>query len=308
MRRLILVCIVSLLILSLCPSCKRDTGGADEKGKLVVVTSLFPLYDFAKHIGKDRAEVSLLIPPGVESHSFEPKPRDMIKIYDADMFIYTGAAMEPWVADIIAGIQGKNLLIIDASTGIAPIEKSADPGDEHRGTDPHIWLDLAYAQKMVDTMCAGFIEKDPVNKTFYTDNAAAYKSSLTALDTRFQDALSRCEKKIVIHGGHFAFGYLARRYHLTYVAAYGFSPDSEPTPKRLYELSELTKRNHITHIFYEELLNPRVAETIARETGATLLKLNAAHNITKDEMDRGVSFIAIMEQNLKNLIVGLQCR
>ncbi len=308
MRRLILVCIVSLLILSLCPSCKRDTGGADEKGKLVVVTSLFPLYDFAKHIGKDRAGVSLLIPPGVESHSFEPRPRDMIKIYDADMFIYTGAAMEPWVADIIAGIQGKNLLVIDASTGIAPRKESAGHRDGHRGTDPHIWLDLAYAQKMVDTMCAGFIEKDPVNKTFYTDNAAAYKSSLTALDTRFQDALSRCEKKIIIHGGHFAFGYLARRYHLGYVAAYGFSPDSEPTPKRLYELSELTKRNRITHIFYEELLNPRVAETIARETGATLLKLNAAHNITKDEMARGVSFIAIMEQNLKNLIVGLQCR
>jgi zinc transport system substrate-binding protein len=111
-----------------------------------------------------------------------------------------------------------------------------------------------------------------------------------------------------IHAGHFAFGYMARRYGLQYIAAYGFSPDAEPSPKKLIELVKTLKKHGLAHLYYEELITPRVAETIAKETGASLLMLHGAHNLTKDEFEKGVTFISLMEDNLKNLKAGLQCQ
>jgi zinc transport system substrate-binding protein len=216
--------------------------------------------------------------------------------------------MEPWVADVLKGIDNKNLAIIDSSKGITLLKESDGPGDEHAGADPHLWLDLKNAQEMVDTICAGFIARDPLNKNYYSTNAQIYKSKLALLDKEFFTLLGSCKHNIIVQGGHFAFGYLAKRYHLQYKAAYGFSPNAEPGPRRLYELSEFMKKHGIKYIYYEEMLSPRVAETIARETGATLLKLNAAHNVTREELDTEVSFIAIMQQNLKNLKIGLQCQ
>ena len=288
-------------------ACQERDRGAAQKKSLTVVTSLFPLYDFAKNIGKDKADVSLLLPPGVEPHSFEPKPGDVLRIHDADIFIYTDAAMEPWVTKILQSIESKNLLVVEAGKGISLMNEPSDEVGEHGGTDPHIWLDFANAQRMVDTICEGFSAKDPAHKTFYADNARAYNSLLSALDSRYMKTLTHCKHSDIVHGGHFAFGYLAKRYNLHYVAAYGFSPDSESTPRRLYDLSEMIKQKGIKYIFYEELLSPRVAETIARETGVSLLKLSAAHNITKEELMQNVTFISIMKQNLKNLATGLQC-
>jgi zinc transport system substrate-binding protein len=304
---------LSVITLLLCvflfypASCRQQNKEIGQKRPLTVVTSLFPLYDFAKNIGKDRVDVSLLLPPGVEPHSFEPKPGDIIGIHEADVFIYTDAAMEPWAAKILQAIENKNLLVVEAGKGISLIKETSDEGGEHGGTDPHIWLDFANAQRMVDTICEGFSVKDPGNKIFYRENARAYNRLLSDLDSRYKKALEQCKYSDIVHGGHFAFGYLARRYNLHYSAAYGFSPDAEPTPRRLYDLSEMIKQKGIKYIFYEELLSPRVAETIARETGVSLLKLSAAHNITKEELMQNVTFISIMKQNLKNLATGLQC-
>jgi zinc transport system substrate-binding protein len=298
------VCVIALAAVS----CSQQAPNIPQHKRLTIVTSLFPLYDFARAVAKDKADVSLLLPPGVEAHSFEPRPGDILRIQSADLFIYTGARMEPWAAKILQGIENKNLLVIDASRGISLLQEVPDPGDKQHGTDPHIWLDFSNAQHMVDTIAEGLSAKDPLNRKLYADNARAYTARLAELDRRYRETLATCRHRVIIHGGHFAFGYLAKRYHLDYRAAYGFSPDAEPTPRRLYELSEFMKRSGIRCIFYEELLNPRVAETIARETGAGLLKLSAAHNVTKKEMEQGVGFIDIMEQNLKNLSRGLECR
>lgn len=309
MRRIIiLIGLCAFAIALAAVSCKRQEPAVPQQKRLTVVTSLFPLYDFARAIARDKAAVSLLLPPGVESHSFEPRPGDILTINSADLFIFTGAEMEPWVAKILQGVENKNLTVIDASAGISLLRETLEPGEEHHGADPHIWLDFSNAQRMTDTICRGFSVKDPLNKIFYEENARSHKERLSQLDSRFRETLTTCRHRVIIHGGHFAFGYLAKRYQLDYRAAYGFSPDAEPTPRRVYELSEQMKRSGIRCIFYEELLNPRVAETISRETGAELLQLSAAHNLAKREMDQGVTFIAIMEQNLKNLSRGLECR
>jgi zinc transport system substrate-binding protein len=292
-------------------SCQKKEGKPPEAKKLTIVATLFPLYDFAKNIAGHKADVSLLLPPGVEPHNFEPKPENILKINRSGVFIYTGRHMEPWAEKILKGVANKDLVIVDSSKGITLIEES---GMDHKHSggkdmDPHIWLDFSNAQKMIDNMLEGFIKADASNADEYRKNAEQYKAVLSSLDNKFREGLASCGTKYFIHGGHYAFGYMAKRYGLSYISAYrGFSPDSEPSAKRLAEMAKNMKKHNIRHVFYEELVSPRVADTIAKEAGAVLLMLHAAHNITKEELDGGATFIGLMEQNLANLKTGLQCK
>jgi zinc transport system substrate-binding protein len=160
---------------------------------------------------------------------------------------------------------------------------------------------------MVDNILAGFIRKDPGNRSFYEANATAYKARLRELDEKFRKGLASCDTRLFVHGGHYAFNYLARRYNLSYVSVYGFSPDAEPSPRHLADIVHEMRLHHIKYVFYEELLQPRMAETIAQETGARLLPLNGGHNVTKEELRNGVTFISLLDRDLDNLKVGLQC-
>lgn len=306
---ILLVCIVVTGL-----SCAKKEEKQPGLKKLKVVTTLFPLYDFAKNIGGQYADVSLLLPPGVEPHGFEPRPEDIVRINKAHVFIYTGKHMEPWAEKILKGIDNKGLIVVDSSTGIKYIKEDGHDHKHKHGKvehemDPHIWLDFGNAQKMVDNMLEGFIKADAANADAYRKNAEQYKALLSDLDKKFREGLASCSTKYFIHGGHYAFGYMAKRYGLNYISAYhGFSPDSEPSAKRLAELVKKMKKHNIRHVFYEELISPRVAETIAKETGAKLLQLHAAHNLTKEEWDRGVTFAWLMEQTLSNLKTGLECK
>lgn len=283
--------------------------------KITVVTTLFPLYDFTRSIADDKVDIILLLPPGVEAHAFEPRPADIMKVDKADLFIYTGKYMEPWAQDIVRSTTNNKLAVVDASLGIKlarlnPAHDDSEPDNRrHHGSyDPHIWLDFTNAMKIVDTITEGLCKADPGNSDFYRKNAGIYKEKLSAMDKEYAKALSGCKKKTLIHGGHFAFGYLARRYGLEYISAYEGSPNSEPTAKKMIELTKKIKDNDIHFVFYEELLNPKVSEIIANETGARLLKLNGAHNVTKDEFQKGVTFLTLMESNLVNLKTGLECK
>jgi zinc transport system substrate-binding protein len=309
------VCMVALLFAG--AGCQRkDQGAADRK--LRVVATLFPLYDFAGNVGGDRAEVTLLLPPGVEAHSYEPKPGDVVRATTADVFIFTGKFMEPWAEGFLKGVNQPGLVVIDASRGIALVDvkgedhelgkNDAGHGHGHSTVDPHIWLDFANARKMVDTIAEGFAAKDPPNRELYLKNAALYNAKLVDLDREYRETLAACQKKVIIHGGHFAFGYLARRYGLTYEAAYGGSPDAEPTARRLVEMKNKLKQYGVDYVYYEELITPRVADVLARETGAKLLKLHGVHNISKEDMNQGVTYLQLMAQNLTNLKTGLQCQ
>jgi zinc transport system substrate-binding protein len=326
MFRIIKVIIVVLFIYASCAFAQEG------KSKIEVVTTLFPIYDFAKQVGKDKVNVAFLLPPGVESHAFEPRPQDVVRINKADIFIYTGKYMEPWAEDILKGISNKNLLVVDSSKGIELMaeddhdeegehheggveynEKDHHDGEHnhrhhHGGKDPHIWLDLANDQIMVDTIAQALAEKDPANSSFYLKNAEEYKTKLVDLDRRFKETLSTAKYKTIIYGGHFAFGYFVKRYGLEHDSAYeGFSPNAEPSPKAIAELINKLKASGSKYIYYEELLDPKVARVIAQESGAKLELLHGAHNVSKDELNKGVTFIDIMEENLRKLEVGLEC-
>jgi zinc transport system substrate-binding protein len=324
MKIRIMSCItLSLFFFIAGTACQRQEQQADKAKQLTVVTTLFPLYDFTKNIAGDKASVTLLLPPGVEAHSFEPKAGDMLRVNRADIFIFTGKPMEPWADSLLKGMDNKGLLVVDTSKGITLLEgedehndRSHSPGDKHSKEshdhhgkiDPHIWLDLVNAQKMVSTIVEALVAKDPLNKDYYTTNSDTFITKLADLDSRYKETFLTCRKSIFIHGGHFAFNYLAKRYNLHYISAYQGSPDAEPTPKRLITLKKKMQENNIQYVYYEELIAPRVAEVLAKETGATLLKLHGAHNISKGEFEKGVSFLSLMEGNLKNLKAGLECQ
>lgn len=280
----------------------------NDSEKIIVVATLFPLYDFAKNIGQDKAEVSLLLPPGVESHNFEPKPADIAKINEADIFIYTGKFMEPWIEDVLKGISNKNIKIIDSSLGLKTIPVISPDKNESAGAiDPHVWLNFDNDKAIIQAIADAFSEKDRLNQEFYRQKAAEYKNKLSLLDAAYKSSLSNCASTEIIYGGHYAFGYLASRYNLKYVAAQGVSPDAEPTAKDLIQLIEQIKKDNVKYVFYEELTTPKIAQAIAGETEAKTLILNAAHNLTKEDFENNILFLSIMEENLANLKIGLQC-
>lgn len=281
---------------------------------LQVVTTLFPLYDFARTIAGGKAQVTMLLPPGVEPHTFEPKPEDMIRISRAGLFIYTSKYMEPWAEKIVTGIDSKTLRVVNAGEGAnyrAGMSKDEHGhGLEHgqKGMDPHIWLDFANAARMVDAILAGFIAADPSNGGVYRQNAGALKIRLAALDERYRKNLSSCTTRKLLHGGHYTFGYLAHRYELEYHALSGISSDSEPSAERMVALVREIRSSGAKYLFAEELLSPRLTETLAQEAGVGVLMLHGAHNLSRDDMSRNVTFFDLMERNMEQLQKGLQCR
>lgn len=319
------------VILLFSAGCAQSTSQAAPEAprKLQVITTLFPLYDFSKTLMGDAAEVSLLLPPGVEPHAFEPTPQDIVRISKGDVFIYTGEAMEPWVHELLAGIDNPELLVIDASQGIALAEEEdhgpedeaahaeekgedhAPAGEEgtHHGVDPHIWLDPVLAQQMTATIAEGLKKAVPDRAAEITAAEGTLRQQLEALHQKYVAALGKTQYNEIVYGGHFAFGYLARRYGLEHVSPYdGFSPDAEPTPAKIAALIQTLKTTGTKTIYFEELIDPKVARVIAEETGAKMLMLHGAHNVSKAEMESGITYIAIMEQNLENLKEGLGYR
>jgi zinc transport system substrate-binding protein len=323
MKRLIgLMLLMTCLLLVACQD-RKPVSTVTTGKKLVIITTLFPLYDFARTIAGDKAEVTLLLPPGVEAHSFEPRPDDVVKTAKAGLFIYTNKFMEPWADKFISGLDTTAVTVVDASKGITlqPARskhhhhadhhnKGADAHHHHHhpAMDPHIWLDLGNAQLMVDTIATAISAKDPANSTTYAANATALKQKLAQLDTDFRSGLSQCGKKTFLHGGHYAFGYLANRYGLQYEAAVSVNADAEPNPARMIELIKQVKNSGLKYVFSEEMVSPRLTEAIARETGAKVLSLHNLHNVSKDDLQSGTNYISLMRKNLTNLKTGLECK
>jgi len=307
--------IFSLGMFMLCGCQKTERKPA---AGLQVVTTLFPLYDFARSIAGEKAQVTMLLPPGVEPHTFEPKPEDMIRINRAGLFIYTNPYMEPWAETVVRGVDNKGLKVVNAGQKVryrsAVSSGQGDHNQEeghdqhgHKGQDPHIWLDFANAAIMVDTILDGFVAADSANADLYRRNAEILKARLASLDQSYRDSMANCTTRKLLHGGHYTFGYLANRYNLEYHALSGVSSDSEPSASRMVALVGEIRSSGARFLFAEELLSPRLTETLAKEAGVGVLMLHGAHNLSRDELTKGTSFFDLMESNLERLRKGLGC-
>ncbi|HBM3486095.1 TPA: zinc ABC transporter substrate-binding protein [Listeria innocua] len=303
---LVVTVLAFVLVLAGCGASADKTSG----DKLKVVTTFYPMYDFTKNVAGDNASIDMLIDAGTEPHDYEPSAKDIAKIEAADVFIYNSEDMETWVPSVLKSLDSKKLTIIDASKGIKLLEGSEeeehdhdhDHGEEghHHEHDPHVWLSPVLAEKEVKNIQSGLSKADKANADTYKKNAEKYTDKLKTLDNKFKTAFEGAKQRDFVTQ-HAAFQYLANEYDLHQVAIAGLSPDQEPSPARLAELQKYVKENNISTIYFEEVASPKVAETLANETGAKLEVLSPIEGITDKEQKKGMDYIAYMEQNLQAL-------
>jgi zinc transport system substrate-binding protein len=279
------------------------------RDKLKIIASFFPLYDFARHVGGDKAEVSSLIPIGIEPHDWEPTAQNVVAAQEADMFIFNGAGFEGrWITEIESNFK------VDTSKGIQLLEGGG--GGEHEGeeensstSDPHIWLDPVLAKHQVEVIKDAFIELDPENASYYRDNAATYISELESLDASIKsELLSNCTLNDFI-AFHNAFSYFANRYGLTQHSIHGISLEGEILPQRIIEIRDLAMQLGIDTIYSEDLIDPRLATVVANEIpNGRVLTLSPIEGVDREELNQGIGYIQKMQENVENLKVGLKCQ
>lgn len=288
---------------------------AENAARPVVIATLFPVVDFAREIAGDAAEIVPLLPPGAEAHSYAPTPADMVRLSSARLFLYVSPDMETWVPGLVANAPATLRVravapesAADAGHEAEEHEPGDDGGHDHHGHDPHVWLDPLQALDMADRIAAALAEADPAQAGLYQANAAGLKSRLTDLHNDFLAGLADCRSRVVVCGGHFAFGHFAERYGLRHLSPYaGFSPNAQPSPRALAELVRTLRTLGTSAIFYEEILDPKLARVLADETGAQLLPLHSMHNMTREDIAAGATYFTLMRRNLENLRKGLGC-
>lgn len=304
-RILAALCAAALLALTGCAPAPASSSPAG-KEKLTVYATLFPQYDFAREIAGDRAEVILLLPPGVESHSFEPTPADIAGISKSDLLLYTGDAMEPWAAKLIVGDLPDTVRAVDLSQGVALLAEEHEEEGHAHPFDPHIWTSPVNAMIMVRTVVSALCEADPEGAEAYRANGERYLAELESLDDEIRTIVSQAKRRELVFGGRFAFHYFTAEYGLTAYSAYdSCSEETEPSAKAVSEVIGRVREDHLPVVYYEELTEPKVARSIAQETGAKLLLLHSCHNLSKDELAAGESYLSLMKQNAQNLREGL---
>ncbi len=280
--------------------CVAGCAPAATSTKLEVIATVYPIQEFARWVGGDRVQVALLVPPGVEAHSWEPTPQDVMGLRHARLFLYNGAGLEPWVTRLLNDTLAPPLRVVEVTRGMDLIQKNGRP-------DPHVWLDPLLAAQEVETIRDALTQVDPQGASLYDANARTARSRLDALDQRFREGLASCQRRELVVS-HDAFGYLAKRYGLTLIALAGLTPEVEPSPTQLAQVVKTARRANARTVFVESLVSPRLAETLAREVGAEVRVLNPIEGLTKNEARDRKDYWRLMEANLDTLQAGLGCR
>ncbi|WP_142333004.1 metal ABC transporter substrate-binding protein [Bacillus sp. AFS073361] len=291
-------------------STKNEKTSVESK-KLQIVTTFYPMYYFTKEVACSSANVELLIPNGAEPHDWEPTAKDMIKIQNADVFIYNSQYFELWTEKVLKSINDSNLKVVEAANGIKLMDALESEDEEEHGhsehtssKDPHVWLSPVLAQVEVNNIAKALEQADPKNKDQFQKNAEALNAKLADLDNLYKDTVDKAKKKEFVTQ-HAAFGYLAKQYGLTQIPIAGISPDVEPTLGKLTELTELTKKKNTEVIYFEEMTSSKVAETLAKEIGAKTEVLNPLEGLTKKEQEKGLDYLDVMKNNLESLKLSI---
>ncbi len=293
----------AVLSISLLAGCSGTGSVKKDSGKLSVTASFYPLFDFAVKIGGDKADVTNLTPSGVEPHDWEPSSNDMITLENADILVYNGSGMESWTDSALSALSNKDLIVVEASRGLADLTAASEDGSG-TAADPHVWLDPECAKAEMKAILDAYIKADPENESYYQANYDKYAAEFDQLDKEFSDALSGLTQKNIVVA-HEAFGYLCRAYGLTQMPIEGLAADSEPSSSRMSEIIDFVRENNVKVIFFEELVSPKVAEAIAKETGAGTAVLNPLEGITADQQKTGEDYFSIMRENLATLTASL---
>ncbi len=317
MRIRLLLClgIFLALLATGCGALRRDDDPPRDD-RLKVAATIFPYYDFVRQIAGDTVDLTLVIPAGMDSHSFEPTPSQMLSLKDADVVICNGGTMELWVQDALEAVESAGQTVVTMMDYLDILEEEVVEGmevyKESDGEefvieyDEHIWTSPVNAMTIVSVIADTLIGCDPANADLYLENEIAYQEELKALDAAFRAVSDERIRNMIIVAGKFPFRYLADTYDLEYRAAFtGCSSDTEPSAHTIAYLIDKIREDDIPVIYYPELSSTRVAEIIEEETGAEPLLLDSCHNVTRREFDDGATYISLMEQNVENLKRGI---
>lgn len=301
--------LLSVLVITGCGAINSTTNSLDAgsasntEHKLTVYTSVYPMYDFTQKIAGDKIILKNLVPAGTEPHEWEPTPSDIADLEKADVLIYNGAGMEPWLDKVLNSINPEKLKTVEASKEVKLLNNTDEA--KSKGTDPHVWLDPMSAKKEMSAIKDALVSIDPANKDYYEKNYEDNAAQLDQLDQEYKSAVAQFSKKDIVVA-HQAFSYLCNAYGLNQVAIEGISADSEPSPARMAEIVEFAREKQLKYIFFEELVSPKVAQTIAQETGAATAVLNPFEGSMDSGQQAGKDYFSVMRDNLKVLKQALQ--
>lgn len=322
MRRYICVfMIIIITVTSLLSGC--TSGKINDSGKLKIVTTCFPPYDFARAVAGDSAEITMLLSTGAEAHSYEPTPLDIAAIQNCDVFICIGGEDEVWVDKILNAIDTSDMQILRLIDHVTlldeePVAGVSPNGHEHshehhhddidddnvrpEDADGHIWTSPANAMLCLDSVKDTLCESAPENVNLYNDNYQNYYDKLLELDREFAQIVENAENNVIVIADRFPFRYLTNDYDLEYFAAFsGCSSESEPSVYTMAFLINEILEHDIDTIFYLEFSTKKLAEKLCDATGAKMLPLNSCHNVTKKDFENGVTYIDLMYENSANI-------
>lgn len=306
MKNKLLSAVLTVLIFIL-PLCGCTAPVHTEDG-FNVVCSIFVPYDFARQVAGDRANVTMLLLAGVESHSYEPTPSDIISIENADLFLYVSEHTETWVSQLVNSLERKQVRTVDIAEalGIEVHEHHHDHEhgheDEEHETDEHIWTNLETAAEMVRLIADEFAKSDLQNASYYYANAEKYINEILNLKDGFNLLVKSSKRREIVSGSRFAMKNFTEEFGLEFTAAFDSCVDNtEPSAAVMAKIIDKINSDNIPVIFYEELTEPKIARAVSDETGAKMLLLHSCHNVSASELKSGATYLSLMRQNYENL-------
>ncbi|MBE6734651.1 MAG: zinc ABC transporter substrate-binding protein [Ruminococcaceae bacterium] len=302
MKRLFSLLLAGLMLLSLF-ACTTDTTN-NHSDKLKIIATIFPQYDFARTLGGNLCDVSMLVSPGTETHSFEPTTSDILELSDCDIFIYTGGESDSWIDSMLRNIQNPDMTVISLMDCVEVEEEHQDHNHSH--TDEHVWTSPVNAITISEKICNVMCEKDSENAEIYRQNFEDYKEKLTDLDETFREITESSLRNTLVFGDRFPLKHFATEYNLDCYAAFsGCSDDTEASAATVATLIDKVKAENIPLILKIELSSDNIAATIQKETGAEIRTFYSCHNISKDDFENGETYLSLMEKNTETLRAAL---
>ncbi|MBN3554860.1 zinc ABC transporter substrate-binding protein [Fictibacillus nanhaiensis] len=319
MRIISLLCITFMLILT--AACGNNSTTDKKEGTLKIYTTMYPLQYFTERIGGEHVDVSSIIPPGADAHTYEPSTKKMVEMTEGNAFVYNKLESDEFSSSVADTLKEEDMPIIDGAKGISYHESKEHEGEDHAAEeehsheeeehhdhgslDPHIWLDPVLAQQIADNIYNGLVKLNPDAKDDFKKNHEALIADLKELDSSFKTKVENAPKDSFIVS-HAAYGYWAERYGLEQIAISGLSPSHEPSQHQIEKIIENAKKEKTNYILFEENVNNKVAAMIKKEVGAETLTLHNLETLTKDDIKKERDYLSIMNQNIDTLSKALQ--
>ena len=294
------------LLLALCLLLTACSAGAESGGEpLRVVATDFPCYDLARQVLGSDASLTLLIRPGMDTHTYEPTPADAKAVYEADVLIYIGGTSDAWVEDMLADAPG--VAAVRMMDSVQPLEEAhAEHGHEDISYDEHIWTSPVNMRAMLSSVEEALCAADPDGASTYRANAEAYDAQLVQLDQTFRDIVSEAARTELIFADRFPFLYFAREYGLSYVSAFsGCSEEAQPSVQAVAALIDAVEQDGVPVIYVIEMSTGDVARAVAEQTGAEIVEMHSCQSVTGEEFEAGETYLSLMERNVEALRKGL---